>query len=93
MLRIQVRLLGELREILGEEMIEINLLDGAKIIDALNILMDRCKRLKNYLIDSSIGHLRPEVLIFINGQESKQDLNIKMKDGDMITIALMIMGG
>ncbi|MEM3437116.1 MAG: MoaD/ThiS family protein [Nitrososphaerales archaeon] len=93
-MRIYVRLLGDLREIMGKEKLEIELSDNLSLKELIENKLLRYEGLKDYLIDPTTKRIRTDIIILLNERSIESSFeSVMVKDGDIITFAPVIVGG
>ncbi|MBS7287673.1 MAG: MoaD family protein [Candidatus Freyarchaeota archaeon] len=95
MLKVKVRVFARLRELLKSREIEVELSDGATLVDLLGALVEIYgKELKDYLFSES-GGLKEHFMIYINGVGVNEagGVNKVLKEGDVVAILPPISGG
>ncbi|MBS7640985.1 MAG: MoaD/ThiS family protein [Candidatus Bathyarchaeia archaeon] len=89
-MEVKLRLFDEeIREIIGEKEVILELQENSTIEDLLNFIV---ARYGNRLLDAL---RKPEVRILLNGQgiEFFEDKDIKLNDGDRVAIISLTSGG
>lgn len=94
MIKIHVRLLGDLREAIGKEKLEINLPNNLSIKELIENKLLRYKKLKDHLIDPITKRIRTDIIILINERSIESSIESeRVKDGDTVTLATIVAGG
>jgi molybdopterin synthase sulfur carrier subunit len=92
-MKVEVRLFGEFREVVGSEAITVEVPKGASCEDVLRRLAELEPRLEELLF--SEGVLRDHLHVFVNGENvnHREGLKTKLSDGDVLTFFTPISGG
>lgn len=94
MMKIYVKLLGELRETMGKEKLEIELSSNLSLKELIENKLLRYERLKDHLIDPATKKIRTDIVILVNERSIESSIESEnVKDGDIITLAPLIVGG
>lgn len=94
MIRIRIRLLGDLREAIGKEKLEINLPNNSSIKELIENKLLRYEGLKDHLIDPTTKKVRTDIIILINERSIESSIESeRVKDGDTVTLATIVAGG
>ncbi len=92
---IKVNLLASFKLIAGVGSLDLHLLEGATIQDAVEAVIYTCPMLQPHWLDEN-GELWPYVQVFINGDDANilhQKLQTPVKDGDEIDFIPPVAGG
>ena len=89
---VKVRSFAGFRNILGKEM-EVNLADGARVVDLLNALCSMKANLGPQLFDDS--GLREDVNIFVGGKNiaALESVQTTLSEGDEVALFPAAIGG
>jgi len=94
MVKVYVRLLGDLREAMGKERLEIELPSGMRLKEVIEAISRRYDGLRKHIIDSMKGEIRTDLIILVNEKSIESfTKDEKIKDNDIITLASAIAGG
>ncbi|MCP8322181.1 MAG: MoaD/ThiS family protein [archaeon] len=94
MVKAYVRLLGDLREAMGKERLEIELPSGIRLKEVIETISRRYCGLREHIIDSMTGEIRTDLIILVNEKSIESfTKDEKIKDNDIITLASAIAGG
>src|SRR3989337_351620 len=96
MIRIKVRPFFQLKEILKEKELTIELTPGSTVLDAIEELTKRLSpSFKDAVIDKNSGKVRAYYRVLLGGRDLHQldDLNTKLCDGDTISFFPPVAGG
>jgi len=94
MIKAQVRLLGDLREAMGKEKLEIELSSNLSLKELIEDKLLRYEELKDHLIDPTTKKIRTDIIILINERSVEGSIESEIvKDGDIITLAPVVAGG
>ncbi len=94
MVKVYVRLLGDLREAMGKERLEIELPSGMRLKEVIEAISSRYDELREHIIDSMKGEIRTDLIILVNEKSIESfTKDEKIKDNDIITLASAIAGG
>jgi molybdopterin converting factor small subunit len=94
MIKIRVRLLGDLREAMGSERLEIELPNDSSLKDLIENNLLRYEGLKDHIIDPMTKKIRTDLIILINERSIESFVEYeRVKDGDVITLASVVAGG
>ncbi|MCP8309527.1 MAG: MoaD/ThiS family protein [archaeon] len=94
MVKVYVRLLGDLREAMGKERLEIELPSGMRLREVIEAIPRRYDGLREYIIDSMTGEIRTDLIILVNEKSIESFAkDEEIKDNDIITLASAIAGG
>jgi len=89
-----VKLLGDLREALGKEGLEIELQSHSELKWLIEDRLLGYEGLKDHLIDPKTNRMRTDLIILINDRSVEGSTeNERVRDGDIITLAPAIAGG
>ncbi len=95
-MKVVVRVLATLKEMIGSEVVEMDLPKGADVGDLLKRLSeDYGGDLGNYIIDDRTGTIRPYLQIVVDGRytSSSSGSGIELRDGSVVSILPPIGGG
>lgn len=96
MIRVNVRMMGTLRDAAGRSEKEISLEEGADVLSAIRELIDEHgEKLERALIDPVIQSALPNALILLNGVEigNLKGLVTALRDGDKMVLLPVTHGG
>ncbi|MGQ9468361.1 MAG: MoaD/ThiS family protein [Nitrososphaerales archaeon] len=94
MIKIHVRLLGDLREAIGKERLEIELPNNVSLKELIENNLLRYEGLRDQIIDPMTKKIRTDLIILINERSIEGFIESeRLKDGDTITLASVIAGG
>jgi len=94
MVKIYVRLLGDLREALGKERLEIELPRNSSLKDLIENNLLKYEGLTDHIIDPMTKKIRSDLIILINDRSIEGFVESeRVKDGDIITLASVVAGG
>lgn len=94
MIRVNVRLLGDLREAIGKEKLEIELPRNSSLKDLIEDNLLKYEGLKDHIIDPMTKKIREDLVILVNERSIEDSIELeRVKDGDIITLASVIAGG
>lgn len=94
MTKIHVRLLGDLREAMGKERLEIELPKNSSLKDLIENNLLKYEELKDHIIDPMTKKIRADIIILINKRSIESFIESeRVKDGDTVTLASMVAGG
>jgi MoaD family protein len=94
MIKAQVRLIGDLREAMGKEKLEIELSSNLSLKELIEDKLLRYEELKDHLIDPTTKKIRTDIIILINERSVEGSIESEIvKDGDIITLAPVVAGG
>lgn len=94
MIRVNVRLLGDLREAIGKEKLEIELPRNSSLKDLIENNLLKYEGLKDHIIDPMTKKIREDIVILVNERSIEDSIELeRVKDGDIITLASVIAGG
>jgi MoaD family protein len=94
MIKAQVRLLGDLREAMGKEKLEIELSSNLSLKELIEDKLLRYEELKDHLIDPTTKKIRTDIIILINERSVEGSIESEIvKDGDIITLTPVVAGG
>lgn len=93
-MKVKVSFTGRFRDIFQAEDIEVELDEGSKIRDLLNLICDTDERSSN-VFDKSMTRLKPSVTVTINGRFiiHLNWLDTALEEGDKVTIFVLHSGG
>jgi len=94
MVKIHVRLLGDLREAIGKERLEIELPKNSSLKDLIEKDLLKYEELKGHIIDPMTKKIRADLIILKN-ERSIEGLieSERVENGDTITLASVVAGG
>ncbi|MCP8308102.1 MAG: MoaD/ThiS family protein [archaeon] len=94
MIKIHVRLLGDLREAIRKERLEIELPNNTSLKELIENKLLRYEGLKGQIIDPVTKRIRTDLIILINERSIESFIESeRVKDGDTVTIASVVAGG
>ncbi len=94
MIRVNVRLLGDLREAIGKEKLEMELPRNSSLKDLIEDNLLKYEGLKDHIIDPMTKKIREDIVILVNERSIEDSIELeRVKDGDIITLASVIAGG
>jgi|GEM_PF-2298480 len=94
MIKTQVRLLGDLREAMGKEKLEIELSSNLSLKELIEDKLLRYEKLEEHLIDPATKKIRTDIIILVNERSIESSIESEIvKDGDIITLAPVVAGG
>jgi len=94
MTKIHVRLLGDLREAMGKERLEIELPKNSSLKDLIENNLLKYEELKDHIIDPMTKKIRADIIILINKRSIESFIESeRVKDGDTVTLASVVAGG
>jgi len=94
MARVTVKFFAYIREGVGTSEVMLDLNDDAKILDLVNILIDKYPAIRS-LVLNDVGGLKDDLLYLLNGRDIRvmQGLNTKISDGSIFAILPPFSGG
>jgi MoaD family protein len=93
--RVKVQSFAEIREALGKDVIELDVIDNATLYDVFAKMAETYGNpFKSHIWNKVTGKVDP-FLVVINGKirNCPNEFGLKVKDGDEISILLPLMGG
>ncbi|OGP54294.1 MAG: hypothetical protein A2Y65_10985 [Deltaproteobacteria bacterium RBG_13_52_11] len=96
MVRVKIHTILELKEILGQQVIELPIPQGSTVKALLGLMVDKWgARLSPYFADSEHGRHLPPIRILVNGQDIGflNGMETELRDGDEILILPLVGGG
>jgi len=94
-LKVKVKLFAEIREAAGLKEVEVDVRDGASLIDVLSKLSEKLgEEFRRKLIDGKTGLPKDSYNFSVNGTiMQKVDFGMKLRDGDVLAILPPVSGG
>jgi len=94
MARVTVKFFAYIRESVGTSEVVLDLNDNSKILDLVNILIDKYPAIRN-LVLNEIGDLKDDLLYLLNGRDIRvmQGLNTKISEDSVFAILPPFSGG
>jgi len=94
-IRIQVKFLASLKHILGVKNVDLEISQPMKLIEVLNLLVEKYGEKFREAVFDEEGKVRNELLILVNDAEISvlNGLDTKISDGDTITLLPTVHGG
>ena len=94
MARVTVKFFAYIRESVGISEVVLDLNDDAKILDLVNILIDKYPVIRSLILNEA-GDLKDDLLYLLNGRDIRvmQGLNTKIGDGGVFAILPPFSGG
>ena len=94
MVRVTVKLFAYIREKIGASEIILDLGDNTKILDLVNMLIDRYPNIKSLILDEG-GDLKDDLLYLLNGRDIRvlQGLNTSINNDSIFAILPPFSGG
>lgn len=90
---VKLRTFARFRDILGGEL-DLNIEEGAKVSDLLDVLFERSQNLQDLIFESS-GDVKEDVNMLVNGRhiESLERVETRLIDGDEVALFPAVVGG
>ncbi len=96
MITVQVKVMGELIQIVGGSSFQVTLEEGADINDLLTKVFDEYgEEMRREVMNETADDLAPYYKILVNGRNSKlmEYFNTQLQNGDLVHIMPPIAGG
>ena len=90
--RIKIQLFAMFKEIAGRKEISQDICLGTTLGEVLDILARKYGKDFEETIDKKTGQIDVNTLVMLNGQNVR-DINLKLKDNDLIIITVPVSGG
>ncbi len=92
---ITVRAFGAVRDIIGYEMIRIEIARNQTVACTIESILTKYPRLSDTLLDQQTGNLKSTIKVLLNGKnmEMPRDAKKKVREGEVLTILPPVGGG
>ncbi len=94
-MRVDVKLMGVLREAAGSPEMGLEVEDGSSVGDTVGRLIEEIPALEDVLIDSVVGSYTPNALILVDGVEASnlEGSSTPLRDGSVLVLLPVTHGG